>query len=175
MAAWRKIAGLGEKRIAGIIDSLATRLGRVRPPLAPSAGEEVPVAELLDIDREYREPAQAGQLHRIAPRRFNPRREAWLPVFHTRRGEREYTALFSNTARAHKLGKTRDRVILYHDSGGGEQQCTAITSQHGTVKGKRIIAGREAECQQYYEAPRTRGLSKRSTGRSPLARNGTSI
>jgi DNA polymerase (family X) len=31
----RDVAGLGQKRVAGIIDSLATRLGRVRNPLAP--------------------------------------------------------------------------------------------------------------------------------------------
>jgi hypothetical protein len=39
-----------------------------------------PVEELLDVDREYREKAAAGTLRTIAPRRFNPRREAWLPV-----------------------------------------------------------------------------------------------
>ena len=56
------------------------------------------------MDREYREQADAGKLPRIAPRRFNPSRAAWLPVLHTRRGQRAYTALFSNTARAHRAG-----------------------------------------------------------------------
>jgi DNA polymerase (family X) len=76
------VAGLGQKRVAGIIDSLATRLGRVRKPLAP-AQDEVPVVELLDIDLEYRKLAQAGKLPQIAPKRFNPRGEAWLPVLHS--------------------------------------------------------------------------------------------
>jgi hypothetical protein len=47
--------------------------------------------ELLDVDREYREKAAAGQLRSIAPRRFNPSGEAWLPVLHTQRRERHYT------------------------------------------------------------------------------------
>jgi hypothetical protein len=58
------------------------------------------LTELLDVDREYREKAAAGTLRLIAPRRFNPTGEAWLPVLHTRRGQRRYTALFSNTARS---------------------------------------------------------------------------
>ena len=32
------------------------------------------------VDREYREKAVAGTLPTIAPRRFNPAREAWLPM-----------------------------------------------------------------------------------------------
>jgi len=145
------LAGLGRKRVAGIIDSLATRLGRLRPP-GPNAPDQAPVAELLDVDRQYRELAVEGKLHKIAPRRFNPGRDAWLPILHTHRGERHYTALFSNTARAHKLGKTGDWVILYYDGAGGERQCTVITSQFGALKGRRIVRGREEECAQYYGA-----------------------
>jgi Holliday junction resolvasome RuvABC DNA-binding subunit len=144
------IAGIGEKKLAGIMDSLATRLGRVRVPARLVAADEPAVAELLDVDREYREKAVAEQLRRIAPRRFNPRGEAWLPVLHTQRGERHYTALFSNTARAHQLGKTRDWVVLYYDGGQGERQCTVITSQRGPLTGKRIVRGREGECVSYY-------------------------
>lgn len=146
-----EVAGLGQKKIAGIIDSLATRLGRVRKLPAPSDRDQVPVVELLDVDLEYRELAQAEKLHLIAPKRFNPTGQAWLPVLHTHRGEREYTALFSNTARAHQLARTRDWVILYHDRGGGERQCTVITSRQGPMKGKRIVRGREDECLRYYE------------------------
>jgi putative hydrolase len=144
------IAGFGHKRIAGIIDSLSTRLDRVRKALESSVPDCVPVAELLDVDLEYRELAQAGKLQCIAPRRFNPTGEAWLPILHTRRGEREYSALFSNTARAHRLGKTHDWVILYHDGGRGERQNTAITAPQGLMADKRIIRGREAECLEYY-------------------------
>jgi DNA polymerase (family X) len=143
------LAGFGHKRVTGIIDSLQTRLGRFRPS-DRVIGEDAPVEELLDVDREYHESAAAGKLHKIAPRRFNPAHEAWLPVMHTDRGERHYTALFSNTARAHQAGRTRDWVILYYDDGAGERQCTVVTSQFGPLKGTRIVRGREEECTQYY-------------------------
>lgn len=138
------IAGFGPKRLAGIRDSLAQRLGRVRAP-RPAATAPPPVAELLDVDREYREKASAGTLQLIAPRRFNPTGEAWLPVLHTHRGDRRYTALFSNTARAHRAGSTRDWVVLYSDDGAGEHQYTVITAQRGPWAGARVVAGREQE------------------------------
>jgi putative hydrolase len=144
------LLGLGEKRIAGIIDSLANRLGRMRTQ-PPSRGVQPPsVAEILDVDREYREKAASGTLLTIAPRRFNPTGEAWLPILHTERGRRHYTAVFSNTAHAHQLSKTRDWVILYYDSGQGESQCTVITSERGPLVGRRIVRGREQDCAAYY-------------------------
>ena len=144
------LAGIGEKKLAGIMDSLATRLGRVRAPGRLVAADEPPVEELLDVDREYRDKVAAGQLRRIAPRRFNPSGEAWLPVLHTQRGERHYTVLFSNTARVHQLGKTHDWVVLYYDGGQGERQCTVITSQRGPLTSKRVVRGREGKCVSYY-------------------------
>lgn len=146
------IGGFGEKRIAGIADSLASRLGRVRPvPSVPSP--EGPVAELLDVDREYRESAAAGRLRKVAPRRFNPNGEAWLPVLHTERGPRHYTALYSNTARAHELGKTADWVVIYQYPGdGSERQSTVVTAHQGELNGERVVRGREPECAEYYRA-----------------------
>ncbi|HEU4333859.1 MAG TPA: helix-hairpin-helix domain-containing protein [Candidatus Eisenbacteria bacterium] len=167
------LAGFGPKRVAAIIDTLDSRLGRVRrgsraprggaapagagePGGAGGAGgratepDAPPVGEILDVDREYRERAEAGELRRIAPRRFNPEGEAWLPILHAPRGKRHYTALFSNTARAHELGKTGDWVVLYYDGPGGERQCTVITSDRGLLKGKRIVRGREEECALWY-------------------------
>jgi len=139
------IAGFGTKRLAGIKDSLAHRLGRVRA--LPSARSDGPsVAELLDVDREYRDKVAAGGLQLIAPRRFNPTGEAWLPVLHTRRGRRRYTALFSNTARAHRAAKTRDWVVLYCDDGSHDNQYTVITAARGPLLGHRVVAGRESEC-----------------------------
>lgn len=145
------LGGIGAKKLAGIMDSLATRLGRARVPHQRPATDEPSVAELLDVDREYCEKAAQGRLRRIAPRRFNPGGEAWLPVLHTQRGERHYTALFSNTARAHQLGKTQDWVVLYYDGGGEERQQTIITSRRGALGGKRIVRGRETECEAYYQ------------------------
>lgn len=118
--------------------------------LAPAGAEEPPITELLQVDREYRTKAAAGELRSIAPRRFNPRREAWLPIFHTWLGDRHYTALFSNTARAHQLGKTRDWVVIYVDGDLGEGQYTAVTAFRGPLKGKRIVRGREVACFAYY-------------------------
>lgn len=145
------IAGLGLKRLAGIRDTLAHRLGRVRQSPTYSERESLPpVAEVLDVDREYRREAEAGTLKRIAPRRFNPNGEAWLPILHTVRGERHYTALFSNTARAHQLHRCGNWVVLYFDGHDGEDQCTVITSEFGRLKGKRIVRGREPECEDHY-------------------------
>jgi helix-hairpin-helix protein len=104
------------------------------------------VEELLDVDREYREKAAAGELQLIAPERFNPTGDRWLPVLHTRRGARRYTALYSNTERAHRLGRSRDWVVLYAHDATGEHQYTVITSTHGVLRGHRIVAGRERQC-----------------------------
>jgi DNA polymerase (family X) len=145
------VAGFGAKRLAGVRDSLAHRLGRIRKQTPePATPDAPPVAELLDVDAEYLRGAAAGSLKTIAPRRFNPARESWLPVLHTTRGTRHYTALFSNTARAHELGTTRDWVVLYFDGRGAAQQCTVITAKFGALKGLRIVRGREDVCAEHY-------------------------
>jgi predicted flap endonuclease-1-like 5' DNA nuclease len=141
------VLGFGPKRLAGIRDSLAHRLQRVKPP--PVTSHRAPsVSELLDVDREYREKAAAGELVKIAPRRFNPTRVAWLPILHTTRGRRHYTALFSNTALAHRLDRTNDWVVIYWDDGLGERQCTVVTADRGPLAGRRVVRGREAELEQ---------------------------
>lgn len=141
---------VGEKRLTGIRDSLATRLGRVRAQAPWREIGQPSVAQILDVDEEYRTRAAEDVLPKIAPRRFNPEHEKWLPVLHTNRGRRHYTALFSNTARAHQLNKNSDWVVIYYDRGDGERQCTVITSTHGPLADKRIVRGREAECLDYY-------------------------
>ena len=143
------LAGIGDKRLAGIRDSLAHRLGRVREPV-PSEPDAPGVAELLDVDREYREKTAAGVLRRIAPRRLNPNHEAWLPVLHAVRGTRHYTALFSNTPRAHQMQATRDWVVLYFERDGHEDQCTVVTETSGPDAGRRVVRGREIESRAWY-------------------------
>jgi putative hydrolase len=84
-----RVRGFGRRRVRGVMDALAGRLGRPgrRPPSSfPPA--TLPVAELLDVDRQYRKEAAAGRLRCIAPRRFNPGGRAWLPILHTERGDR---------------------------------------------------------------------------------------
>jgi hypothetical protein len=148
-----RLEGFGPKKLAGIRDALAFRLGRVRRTTAdPAPSEEATVAELLDVDAEYRAKAAAGALRRIAPRRLNPSGEAWLPVLHATRGGRHYTALYSNTPHAHAMRMTRDWVILYYESGHVERQCTVVTAQHGPLAGRRIVRGREDACLAHYAA-----------------------
>ena len=50
-----------------------------------------------------------------------------------------YTVLFSNTARAHDLGKTQDWVVIYYDQDGHENQCTVVTEHHGPSRGQRLF------------------------------------
>ena len=144
------VPGFGAKRIAGIADALATRL-QARRRHAPAPAEQPPVSELLDVDREYRERAAAGTLPMITPRRFNPGSERWLPVLHGTRGERHYTALYSNTALAHRVGRTHDWVVLYHDGRDAEHRATVVTATKGALAGRRVVRGRERECIAHYK------------------------
>jgi hypothetical protein len=147
-----QVRGLGARRVRNVREALAGRFARRAGPAArrPPVRDEPPAAELLDVDREYREKAGRRTLPLIAPRRFNPTREAWLPMLHTARGERHYTALFSNTARAHELGTIRDWVVIYRDDPGGDGQWTVVTARLGALSGRRIVRGREAECARHY-------------------------
>jgi DNA polymerase (family X) len=148
-----EVGGFGGKRIAGIKESLASRLGKRRQPESKPL-KTPPIREILDVDREYRQKAEAGRLRRIAPKRFNPTGKAWLPVLHTKRGKRRYTALFSNTALAHELGKTHDWVVLYYDGGEGEKQCTVVTAKQGPLAGNRVVRARERESAAFYNTHR---------------------
>ena len=140
------VPGIGPRRAAMIRSALAGMLGRASGRPAQPADEPT-VDLLLDVDRQYRKEADAGDLPMIAPRRFNPRGEAWLSVLHTERGRWHFTALFSNTARAHELGRTRDWVVIYfHGDNHPEGQRTVVTETRGELAGRRVVRGREAEC-----------------------------
>ena len=155
------VAGVGPRRAAAIRAGLQAVLARGRarrlgPPAgpdvaAPPAAARPPVANLLAVDHEYREKATRGELPTIAPKRFNPSGEAWLPVLHVTRDGLHYTALFSNTALAHQLGRTRDWVVLFfYDDDHVEGQHTIVTETHGPLAGRRVVRGREVECGAYY-------------------------
>ena len=145
-----KVAGFGGRRAAMVRVALADMLARVRrPPLL--ADGEPPIELLLDVDREYRQKAKTGELAKIAPKRFNPSGAAWLPVLHAVRGAWHFTALYSNTARAHQLHRLSDWVIIYfHKDGLPEGQRTVVTETRGEAIGERVVRGREGECRQYY-------------------------
>jgi putative hydrolase len=142
------VRGIGPRRAAAIRSNLATLIGRARAG-QHVAGKTPSVELLLDVDREYRRKDTAGSLPKIAPRRFNPQGQAWLPILHTDRQDWHFTALFSNTARAHELHRTHDWVVLYfYDGDHGEGQHTIVTETHGPMKGRRVVRGREAECRK---------------------------
>ncbi len=138
------VPGIGERRAAAIRAGLAAMLGRRRPRRRD--GRMPAVRLLLEIDAEYRSRAAAGELPKIAPKRFNPEGKAWLPILHAEREGWHFTALFSNTARAHDLGRTDDWVVIYfYDDNHREGQCTVVTETHGPLAGRRVVRGRENE------------------------------
>lgn len=149
------MTGIGQRRIAALRASLQRMLGRPRAVSPPTAHHrQVPVAVLLEVDREYRERAQARTLPTIAPKRFNPRGESWLPVLHTERDGWHCTALYSNTPRAHELARTHDWVVIYcYDDDHAEDQYTVVTESRGSLAGHRVVRGREAACRSHYAHP----------------------
>jgi len=158
-----QIEGFGQRRIRALRDQLyamltrqsrrrARRFRQRQPGHASGSPDAPPVAMLLSVDHEYRHRSAFDELPRIAPRRFNPSGEAWLPILNTERKPWSFTALFSNTARAHQLEKTDDWVVLYCGRDDEEEaQYTVVTETRGELKGKPVVRGREAECRAYYQ------------------------
>jgi hypothetical protein len=146
------VPGVGARKAAAIHASLATVLGkRHQRTTTRKAAARPDITDLLAVDEEYREKAAAKKLPTISPKRFNPENRSWLPVLHTSHGTWHFTAVFSNTARAHELKKTDDWVVLYfYDDDHQESQCTVVTETRGSLTGKRVVRGREAECKTYY-------------------------
>ena len=162
------LAGFGERRVLGVRDSLAGILGRSARRRAHSRRASLHAAPglktLLGVDEEYRRRAEGGELQKIAPRRFNPEARAWLPILHCECDGFAFTALYSNTARAHQLGKTRDWVVLYWERDGEEGQCTVVTEPRGRLAGQRVVRGREREVLEGAgPGPRTRRRSAAQT------------
>lgn len=153
-----KIKGFGKKRLQSVKISLAGMLSQSvlkksqRRSSEESFENRPPVGLLLELDEEYRRKAQAGTLKKIAPRRFNPERKAWLPIMHAEREGWSFTLLYSNTAQAHDLGMVKDWVVVYFEKEGMEGQCTVVTQKTGPLKGKRVVRGRETECREYYSS-----------------------
>lgn len=152
------VAGFGPRRLEAIRDILATMLSRSSRARArrfedlERAGASVGASEsgdvepdvdlLLEIDEEYRTRVEADELPRIAPRRNNPEGASWLPILHAYKGGWHFTALYSNTDRAHQLGRVRDWVVIYFERDGHEGQCTVVTEYRGPHRGQRVVRGR---------------------------------
>ncbi len=152
------VEGIGPRRAEMIRTALAERLGRPRLRRLRQTSERPSVAILIDVDREYREKAEAGGLRKIAPKRFNPAAEAWLPILHATGDGWRFTALYSNTGLAHELGRVRDWVVIYHETDAlPEGQCTIVTETRGPLAGCRVVRGREEECRDYWLKQDARG------------------
>jgi hypothetical protein len=146
-----QVEGFSSRRIQMVRAALQNLLARARPVVQRDRAQGPEVDLLLAIDRQYRRKVEQGELPRIAPKRFNPDRTAWLPIMHDQVGEWHFTALFSNTARAHELNRTHDWVVIYfYDDHHQEGQHTVVTETSGPLKGKRVVRGREAECKIFY-------------------------
>jgi Helix-hairpin-helix domain len=117
-------------------------------PLAAQPSVEL----LLQVDEQYRYLAGAGQLRLVTPRRFNPEGQRWLPVMRLDKEGWSFNVLYSNTARAHELGKTHDWVVIYYEPAyqpadqrpGRQGQCTIVTETRGSLRGQRVIRGMAA-------------------------------
>jgi hypothetical protein len=120
----------------------------------PGIGTELPppppVELLLALDAEYRERAEAGELDVVVPRQFNPKQQPWLPVWRARRDGWKFTAAYTNTRRAHEERRVRDWVTIWFEKDGAEDSSTVVTSRTATLRGERVVRGREAECRQLY-------------------------
>jgi len=147
-----KVEGIGPRRATAIRGAVAEILTHRLRGERSRPREEPPVELLLEVDEAYRKLAESNRLPTIAPKRFNPEGKSWLPIFHTDRHRWHFTALYSNTARAHQLQQTRDWVVLYfYDGDHREGQRTVVTESKGSLAGRRVVRGREGECREYYQ------------------------
>jgi len=177
------LPGFGPRRVEAIrtaVGALLDRAGRRRARAArpgvlrardgaadvgsDARGPDRPSVEtILAVDAEYRRRAAADDLRRIRPRRFNPSGEAWLPILHVARDGWSLTAHYSNSANAHRLGRTRDWVVVLAERNGQEDRATVVTEHRGPMRGERVVRGREVEC----AATRTRPRAQEAPTNTP--------
>lgn len=145
------VKGIGRRRVDAIRNSLNNMLARRRPSPRQSGNMLPTVSDILAVDQSYRE--SADTLPTIQPRRFNESGDLRIPILHTERGAWEFTALYSNSSAAHQYGKTRDWVVIYYERDNHpEGQSTVVTQRGGVLEGKRVIRGREEECEDFYRS-----------------------
>jgi putative hydrolase len=153
-----QVKGLGKKRQQAITDWLSNIFNARNKNLSGYTSRfnekkiGPSVSLLLKIDAQYRTKAQAKKLPLIAPKRFNLENKAWLPILHVTQEKWHFTAIYSNTERAHKLDKVFDWVIIFfYDNHHQEGHHTVVTETHGNNTGKRVVRGREYECRVFYD------------------------
>lgn len=93
-------------------------------------------SELLDYDDRYR-----------ASYKYGPSQNATLTVEF--KGGTLKT-FFSESQKAKRLGKIGDWVNIHYERNGEFLKWVVLTSQFGSLKGKRIVLGEESACKAYY-------------------------
>ena len=134
--------GIGPKRLRTLLEVLASRRrGETEP------GQEEPaVGELLAVDEEFRTLAESKNL-RLSSWDGVAAEAGSAPVLQTRRGGWSLRATFSNTPLAHRLGLTRDWVVIRFSDGTTSGERTVVTETRNHLCGQRVVRGRERECQ----------------------------
>jgi hypothetical protein len=137
--------GIGAKRLRALLAVLAARREGER---GDAAATEPAVTDLLAVDEEFRTLAlaQAKNL-RLSSWDGIPADTGSAPVLQTRRGGWSFRATFSNTSLAHRLGLTRDWVVIRFDDGVNAGERTVVTETRNHLCGQRVVRGRERECQ----------------------------
>jgi len=134
--------GIGPRRLRGLLQALEFRRHNEELPEAPAC--EPSVADLLEVDAKYRSLA-ASQEARLASWNGTPTDE--VPVLQTQRSEWTFRATFSTTSLAYRLGLTRDWVVIRFSNGTDSGERTVVTEMRNSLRGQRVVRGRERECQ----------------------------
>lgn len=104
----------------------------------------IPIAELLDVDQEYRDAASHDQLRLDV--------SSHSPMMSVQRGDRHYTVHYSHSPRAQQFHATEDWVVIERDDQPEHMKWTVMTSHDGRLHGCRTVRGRDEECYDYYRA-----------------------
>ena len=109
------------------------------------------VAELLDVDREFRRQAASA--------------EAFL---HTTRDGRRYSVLYSRSPHAPPRHRQHGWVVIDLEEPGPNPRWTVVTEWRGVMKGRRVVRGREVECAREYQAQRAPRKPRRLPAHVPV-------
>ncbi len=124
--------GVRGKRLRGLLAALGARR-RERQGIAPLPCEPT-VADLLDIDGEFR--ALASESGRVGGPVLTMKRNGWT-----------FRATFSQSPLAYRLGQARDWVVIQFENATQQGERTIVTETRPPRTGRRVVRGREPECQ----------------------------
>src|SRR5262245_27009458 len=128
-----RLVGVGYKRRRGIQAILRERReGRNR---GISASCEPSIHELLSVDEEYRALVEVR------------RESVGTPVLTTRRGDWTFRVTLSPSPLAYRLGQQRDWVAISFRNGDVTGERIVVTEERQPYAGRRVVRGRERECQ----------------------------